>query len=229
MRALWALLLVACSATSSVRSRTKRVLNVYGDGQGHYVALSLTSRQLYFGQRGTFYEVRTYPASGPNRLGFHDPRLTLPGVVSTRPGGIEILCLDKSTRLSPLADEEEANALLDDAVFETQRPTSTPLALGLATDGRYTYVDIDGNTRRLFMGTPGNMRPVPILTQEGGLTQFSLRAAEGQLDVAIGGKTQLAWNSVALATLDPVAEWRLLFEQLRVYPARTPTPCDLVM
>jgi hypothetical protein len=229
MRALWALLLVACGATSSMRSRTKRVLNVYGDGSGHYIAMSLTSRQLYFGQQGTFYEVRTYPASGPNRLGFHDPRLTLPGVVAGVPGGVEIRCLEKFTRLSPLAGEEEANALLDDAVFETQRPTSTPLALGLADDGRYTYVDIEGDIRRLFMGTPGNMRPVPILTQEGGLTQFSLRTAEGQLDIAIGQKTQMAWNGVALATVDPVAEWRVVFEQLRVYPARTPTPCDLVM
>src|ERR1700704_3037089 len=109
MRALWALLLVACGATSSMRSRTKRVLNVYGDGKGHYVAMSLTSRQLYFGQQGTFYDVRTYPASGPNRLGFHDPRLTLPGVVAAVPGGVEIRCLEKFTRLSPLAGEEEAN------------------------------------------------------------------------------------------------------------------------
>jgi hypothetical protein len=73
------------------------------------------------------------------------------------------------------------------------------------------------------------MRPVPILTQEGGLTQFSLRTAEGQLDVAIGEKTQLTWNRVALATVDPVADWRLVFERLRVYPVRTPTPCDLLM
>jgi len=229
MRAVWALLLVACSATSSVRSKTKRVLSVYGDGQGHYIALSLTSRQLYFGRQGAFYEVRTYAASGPNRLGFHDPRLILPGVVAGRPGGIEILCLEKSIRLAPLAEEQEANALLDDAIFETQRPTTTPLALGLAADGVYTYVDVDGDTRRLFVGTPGNMRQVPILSQEGGLTQFSLRTAEGQLDVNIGDKAHLAWNRVPLAMVDPVAEWRLVFEQLRVYPGRTPTPCDLVM
>jgi hypothetical protein len=39
----------------------------------------------------------------------------------------------------------------------------------------------------------------------------------------------MSWNGQALAPLDPVAQWKLVFDELRVYPVRTPTPCDLTM
>ncbi len=221
-----ALLAPACAATTS-RSQTRRELDVFTDGGGRYVAVSFKNRQVFFGRDGTFWSLRTYPATG-GRVGFHDPRLVLPGVLAKAPDGLAVTCLDKEARLAPVG-EVEANAIMDDAVFEQQQPMSTPVALGAAADGTYAYIDVEGNERHLFVGSPGKVRRIEITSAEGTPSKFRLETAAGAFDVVVGERTDIAWNGTPMTALDPVTQWRLVFDQLRVYPARSPTPCDLVM
>jgi hypothetical protein len=221
-----ALLVPSCGASTS-RSSTRRALDVFTDGEGQYVAVSFANRQLYFGRDTKFWAVRTYPGTG-GRLGFHDPRLVMPGVLRQTPEGVSVSCLDKEMRLTEVR-EDDANAVMDDAVFEQQQPTSTPVALGAAADGTYAYIDVEGDERRVFVGAPGKVRRVEVTSAEGGPTKFHLETAAGKFDVSVGESTVIVWNGTPLAALDPMAQWRLIFEQLHVYPARSPTPCDLVM
>ncbi|HKA90071.1 MAG TPA: hypothetical protein VKE22_20565 [Haliangiales bacterium] len=223
---LLALLVPACAAMT-VRSQTRRALETYTDGHGQYVAVSFQSRQLFFGREGTFWSLRTYPAVG-GRIGFHDPRLVLPGVLAKVPQGLSVTCLDKAALLEAVT-EDEANAIMDEATFEQQQPTSTPVALGVDKDGSYAYVDVEGNERRLFMGSPGKVRRIEVKSAEGTAAKFRLATAAGTIEVAVGARTDIAWNGTPLTALDPVAHWKLVFEELRVYPVRSPTPCDLVM
>jgi len=224
--ALPALLAAACAGTTS-RSQSRRALDVYTDGEGHYLAVSFPMRQLYYGNESSFWVIRTYPATF-RRIGFHDPRLFLPAVIAPSDDAITVTCLDKEVRLARVA-EDAGNAILDDATFEPQQPTSTPIALGAAADGRYAYIDVDGDERRVFVGAPGAVHRVAVTASAGPPSKFHLDTAEGTFDVTVGDATRMSWNGQALAPLDPVAQWKLVFDELRVYPVRTPTPCDLTM
>src|SRR5262249_9142059 len=148
------------------------------------------------------------------------------GMIARVPGGVNVTCLDKQRSLERVA-EEDANAFMDETTFEGQQPAATPLVLGVDAAGEYTLVDVVGNKHRVFVGHKGKMRRVDISSVEGRIDKFLLHTPQGTLSVVIGQTRTMDWvEKPPLTMIDVTSSWHLVFDELGVYPTRTPTPCD---
>jgi hypothetical protein len=232
---------------SSVRGE----LSVYSDGKGHFLALVEPDPEvevpaelrLFYGDGKTFHaaQVGNAHADGMKfEIGFQDPRIpsSPAGTVKRELGKVTLTCYGTDVELTRLP-APEAQAMVGDGTFHGNATRFSPLALARQGD-RYLYVDSargEDPTYRVFAGKPGAMKPIPVqsasydqranvftfVTRDGTLKAERDRDAR---EVAFG----LAWEGKeAWETMGRAESWRLIFEELGVYPTRTPTPCDPMM
>ncbi len=225
-------------------------LDVYTDGKGHYIPLVEpdpereipTELALFYGDGKAFHaaDVGQFYADGMKfEIGFSDPRLSSSASIERELGKVRLKCYGEELELTRLPDAE-AQAMVGAASFYKNETKFRPLALAKNGD-KYLYVDIDASDRekhRVFSGTKGKMKAIPVKsskyderentftfeTEQGTLVATRDRdAREYAFGLGWAGKKE-PWE-----TLGRGESWRLIFEELGIYPSRTPTPCDPVM
>jgi hypothetical protein len=233
---------------SAVRSD----LSVYTDGKGHYLALvepdwekeAPKDLTLFYGDGKTFHaaQVGNAMADGMKfEIGFQDPRIpsSPAGTVKREGGKVELSCWGKA-ELTKLPDAD-AQAMIGGATYFKNATKWSPLALSRKGDN-FLYVDSEvgeGDAHRVFSGKKGAMKQIPVksskydrdsntftfVTEKG--TLLATRV-ENPREYTLG----LAWEGKQDADWEPLGRgdnWKIIFEELGVYKARTPTPCDPVM
>jgi hypothetical protein len=246
------------AAASSERADIAAVradLTVYTDGKGHLVALVEPDPEreipddlrLFYGDGKTFHAVPVYSASDNGLafdIGFKDARIpSLPaGNIKRELGKVTLSCWGSEVELTRLPPAE-AQAMVGAASFMKNRTRWSPLAL--AREGeRYVYVDsgqLPENWKkyRVWRGEKGRMREVPLsdASYDERANEFTFKTKDGVLKArrAEAIRTEytlgLAWDGKKdeLTPLPRAENWKLIFEQLGVYAARSPTPCDPVL
>ena len=233
-------------------------LVVYTDGKGHLIALVEPDPErevpddlvLFYGDGKTFHSVPLY-SSNDNGLafevGFKDARIpSLPGgSIKRELGKVTLSCWGTDVELQKLP-AAEAQAMVGGAAFMKNRTRWAPLALSAEGD-RYVYVDsgqIPENYKkyRVWRGPKGKMREVPLTdsSYDERANEFTFKTKDGVLKArrAEEVKTEytlaLAWDGQdkkkdELKPLPRSENWKLIFNELGVYDARSPTPCDPVL
>lgn len=228
-------------------------LEVYTDGKGHMVALVEpdperqipTDVALFYGDGKTMHAVsvsRFYADGLKFEIGFRDARIpAVPaGTVGRELGKVTISCWGTDVELTKLP-AAESQAMVGAAEFLKNRTHFSPLAL--VRDGdRYLYVDtaVDSEkTYRVWSGTKGKMEQIAVedAQYDERENQWSFKTKQGVLrgmrDPQQPNYTiTLAWDGKpgAWASLERAENWKLIFEELGVYPdGRSPTPCDPMM
>lgn len=227
-------------------------LSVYTDGKGHLVALVepdperevTDDLRLFYGDGKTFHAVPVYSSSDNGLafdVGFKDARIpSLPaGNVKRELGKVTLSCWGTDVALTKLP-AAEAQAMVGAATFMKNRTIWSPLALSREGD-QYVYVDsgqLPENHKkyRVWRGAKGKMREVALsdASYDERANEFTFKTKDGVLKArrAEEVKTEytlaLAWDGKKsdLAPLPRAENWKLIFEELGVYDARSPTPCD---
>jgi hypothetical protein len=226
-------------------------LDVYTDGQGHMIALVEPDPErpvpddlrLFYGDGKVFHNV---PASGAHadglkfEIGFSDPRIasSQAGTVKRELGKVTLSCYGTDVELTRLPDPE-AQAMVGAASFVKSRTGFAPLAL--VRDGdRYLYVDypVDAtgdDKYRVWSGTRGRMRQIPVTEgkYDSKSNQWTFNTKEGVLKAMRDPEQRsytitLGWEGKkeSWTSLERAENWKLIYEGLGIYDARSPTPCD---
>jgi hypothetical protein len=229
-------------------------LTVFTDGKSHYIAALLPDPEreppadedllLFYGDGKVFDSVKVYSASDAGLrfdIGFDDPRIAyspLGNIVRTQ-GKVALHCSGEDVPLTQLS-ADQAQAMLRAATFRRRTPRWHPMTLGKDDRDVYTYVDT-GNARdnhrkyRVFVGQKGKLQKLDIvkLDHDDEWLNLSFGTKQGTLKLHWvqkrgGGLYQLGWEGKPeLTAIQRNDNWRLIFEELGVYPeGRSPTPCE---
>lgn len=230
-------------------------LAVYTDGKGHLVALvepdpekeTPDELRLFYGDGKTFHAVPVYSTSDNGlayEVGFKDARIpsSPAGSVKREKGKVTLSCWGSDAELTRLPDAE-AQAMVGGATFMKNRTMWSPLALAKEGD-KYVYIDsgqLPANWKkyRVWRGAKGQMREVALTdsSYDERANEFTFKTKDGVLrahraeEVKTEYTLALAWDTKKpdLTPLPRAENWKLIFDELGIYDARSPTPCDLAL
>jgi hypothetical protein len=227
-------------------------LSVYTDADAHYLALVEPDPErpapreltLFYGDGTTFHQVPVYNAYADGlkfEIGFDDARIPArpAGDVKREEGKTMLSCWGTTVPLT-LVPAGQAKDLIAKARFVANHTRWSPVALGKEGE-RYLYIDVGAaadnrNQYRVFTGKKGALQPIGVVESRWDRDEvtLTLKTKEGMLVVA-RDKNQRSYTlkprwedkKEDWSAIERAANWRLIFDELGVYPeGRSPTPCD---
>lgn len=215
-------------------------LQVYGDGEGTYVALVPNDTELLFAGDGkTLYRQRVYSASFDGTdltwsLRFWAPRIGRNGFIAGSVDKVTLFCDDDEISLTRLAPAEAAK-LVAGATFRRELWKRQAHRLSRDDRGVYYYVDrlrdeYGGKGWRLFAGMQGAMKQLPLtnIVDDSRGQIFASKKGDLRFVGDAGGAAQWIKGDVRVELLDvPVEDnVELIYSDLGVYAGSLGTPCD---
>jgi hypothetical protein len=234
-------------------SSVKDDLTVFTDGQSHYFVVLVPDPEkdpptngelhLFYGDGKTMNAVKVFSSEADGMkfdVGFDDPRVPISpvGSVKREHGQVALTCWGKDVPLTEVKGDD-AKKILSSATFQHYAPRWRPWAIGKDKDGNLTYLDYGNDPEhaqknRLWMGKPGSMKEVEIVNtdhdQDWSHVTFATKQGNLQAEMVHnneGTNFKLTWEGKpSLFLMDRTTEWKLIFNELKIYAARSPTPCD---
>jgi hypothetical protein len=173
-------------------------------------------------------------------VGFDDPRVPVSplGSITREHGEVKLTCYGTDVPLTEVKGDE-ARKILGAATFQRRTPRWRPYAIGRDNDESYTYIDVGDEPAnhgkwRVFQGKKGSLHEIAIVNtdHDDDWSNVTFGTKNGNLKAELvrkdeGSNFKLTWDGKKeMFMLSRAKEWKLIFNELKIYGARTPTPCD---